>query len=226
MVPEGGALPGPDGRLRCPWGCPRRRTTPRTTTTDGARAVHGDDALFERLCLEGFQSGLSWLTILRKREAFRAAFAGFHIPDGREVHRGRRASACSPTAASSATALKIQRHAQQRPGGGRVGAGQAGPPGVVLRPRPTARPVPRTMHELPADHPRVHGAGQGPQEARLPLRRPHHRLRPHTGVRPGQRPPGRLLAPRRRRAGKREGRREHGRPKRPRLGRTPRVSGR
>jgi DNA-3-methyladenine glycosylase I len=41
--------------------------------------LHGDDALFERLCLEAFQSGLSWLTILRKRPAFRAAFSGFAI---------------------------------------------------------------------------------------------------------------------------------------------------
>jgi DNA-3-methyladenine glycosylase I len=41
------------------------------------RPVRGDIAIFERLCLEGFQSGLSWLTILRKRENFRAAFAGF-----------------------------------------------------------------------------------------------------------------------------------------------------
>ena len=41
--------------------------------------LHGDDALFERLCLEAFQSGLSWITILRKRPAFRAAFAGFAI---------------------------------------------------------------------------------------------------------------------------------------------------
>ncbi|MPQ98524.1 DNA-3-methyladenine glycosylase I [Modestobacter sp. I12A-02628] len=41
--------------------------------------VHGDDALFERLCLEAFQSGLSWITILRKRPAFRAAFAGFRV---------------------------------------------------------------------------------------------------------------------------------------------------
>jgi DNA-3-methyladenine glycosylase I len=40
----------------------------------------GDDALFERLCLEAFQSGLSWITILRKRPAFRQAFAGFAIP--------------------------------------------------------------------------------------------------------------------------------------------------
>ena len=42
--------------------------------------LHGDDALFERLALEAFQSGLSWLTILRKRPAFRDAFAGFSIP--------------------------------------------------------------------------------------------------------------------------------------------------
>jgi DNA-3-methyladenine glycosylase I len=41
--------------------------------------LHGDDALFERLALEAFQSGLSWITILRKRPAFRAAFAGFAI---------------------------------------------------------------------------------------------------------------------------------------------------
>ena len=41
--------------------------------------VRGDDALFERVCLEAFQSGLSWITILRKRPAFRAAFAGFSI---------------------------------------------------------------------------------------------------------------------------------------------------
>jgi DNA-3-methyladenine glycosylase I len=43
------------------------------------RPLHGDDALFERLSLEAFQSGLSWITILRKRPAFRAAFAGFSI---------------------------------------------------------------------------------------------------------------------------------------------------
>ena len=41
------------------------------------RALHGDRAMFERVSLEAFQSGLSWITILRKREAFRSAFAGF-----------------------------------------------------------------------------------------------------------------------------------------------------
>ena len=47
--------------------------------TEWGRPVADDRRLFEKLCLEGFQSGLSWLTILRKREAFRAAFDGFDI---------------------------------------------------------------------------------------------------------------------------------------------------
>ena len=71
-----GPVPGPDGLLRCPWGT----GTPDYTTyhdDEWGRPVHGDAALFERISLEAFQSGLSWLTILRKRDGFRAAFAGF-----------------------------------------------------------------------------------------------------------------------------------------------------
>lgn len=49
--------------------------------TEWGRPVHGDDALYERLCLEAFQSGLSWITILRRREGFRRAFAGFRIAE-------------------------------------------------------------------------------------------------------------------------------------------------
>ena len=52
-------------------------TTWRTTTRSGAARSTASAPLFERFTLEAFQSGLSWLTILRKREAFRAAFAGF-----------------------------------------------------------------------------------------------------------------------------------------------------
>ncbi|WP_055603475.1 DNA-3-methyladenine glycosylase I [Streptomyces aureus] len=74
----GGAVPGPDGRLRCPWGLSTEDYVAYHDEEWG-RAVHGDDALFERLCLEAFQSGLSWITILRRREGFRAAFAGFRI---------------------------------------------------------------------------------------------------------------------------------------------------
>lgn len=73
-----GAVAGADGRLRCPWGASPADYTAYHDTEWGL-PVHGDDALFERLCLEAFQSGLSWLTILRRREGFRAAFAGFRI---------------------------------------------------------------------------------------------------------------------------------------------------
>ncbi|MFE3517023.1 DNA-3-methyladenine glycosylase I [Streptomyces sp. NPDC059166] len=74
-----GAEPAADGRPRCPWGLSTDDYLAYHDTEWG-RPVHGDDALFERLCLEAFQSGLSWLTILRRREGFRAAFAGFSIP--------------------------------------------------------------------------------------------------------------------------------------------------
>lgn len=73
-----GAVPGPDGRLRCPWGLSTEDYTAYHDEEWG-RPVHGDDALFERLSLEAFQSGLSWITILRRREGFRSAFAGFSI---------------------------------------------------------------------------------------------------------------------------------------------------
>ena len=71
-----GAIAGPDGKLRCPWGLSTADYVAYHDEEWG-RPVRGDTAIFERLCLEGFQSGLSWLTILRKRENFRAAFAGF-----------------------------------------------------------------------------------------------------------------------------------------------------
>ncbi|MFD9031517.1 DNA-3-methyladenine glycosylase I [Streptomyces sp. NPDC059567] len=75
---SGGAIPGPDGRLRCPWGLSTEDYVAYHDEEWG-RPVHGDDALFERLCLEAFQSGLSWITILRRREGFRRAFADFEI---------------------------------------------------------------------------------------------------------------------------------------------------
>ncbi|GHE32747.1 DNA-3-methyladenine glycosylase I [Streptomyces vinaceus] len=74
------AIAGPDGGLRCPWALATEDYIAYHDTEWG-RAVHGDDALYERLCLEAFQSGLSWLTILRRREGFRSAFSGFVIAE-------------------------------------------------------------------------------------------------------------------------------------------------
>ena len=69
-------LPGPDGRPRCWWGASSPEYA-RYHDEEWGVPEHSDRALYEKLCLEAFQSGLSWLTILRKREGFRAAFAGF-----------------------------------------------------------------------------------------------------------------------------------------------------
>ncbi len=67
---------GPDGRLRCPWATadPEYR---RYHDEEWGTPLHGDRALFEKLCLEGFQSGLSWILVLRRRDAFRELFDGF-----------------------------------------------------------------------------------------------------------------------------------------------------
>jgi DNA-3-methyladenine glycosylase I len=71
-----GLIAGVDGRIRCSW----PGSDPLYLTyhdEEWGRPTADDRRLFEKLCLEGFQSGLSWLTILRKRENFRRAFAGF-----------------------------------------------------------------------------------------------------------------------------------------------------
>jgi len=86
-----GLTVGDDGRARCQWGASAPEYIGYHDTEWGV-PLHGDDALYERLCLEAFQSGLSWLTILRKRPGFRLAFADFRIEavadfDERDVER-------------------------------------------------------------------------------------------------------------------------------------------
>ncbi|MGH3843094.1 MAG: DNA-3-methyladenine glycosylase I [Pseudonocardiaceae bacterium] len=76
MTPGTGPAADPEGRLRCPWAGSAPDYCDYHDNEWGI-PVHGETALFERLSLEAFQSGLSWLTILRKRDAFRGAFAGF-----------------------------------------------------------------------------------------------------------------------------------------------------
>jgi len=71
-----GLVTGSDGIARCSW-ADSTEDYRAYHDREWGRPVHGDVALFERITLEAFQSGLSWLTILRKREGFRAAFARF-----------------------------------------------------------------------------------------------------------------------------------------------------
>ena len=86
-----GIAPGPDGKLRCRW-CVATADYVRYHDTEWGFPVDDDQRLFEKLCLEGFQAGLSWRTILAKRENFRAAFSGFDFRavarfDKRDVSR-------------------------------------------------------------------------------------------------------------------------------------------
>lgn len=73
-----GLIIGEDGKPRC-WWCGNDEDYVRYHDEEWGHPVADDTRLFEKLCLEGFQAGLSWLTILRKRENFRRAFAGFDI---------------------------------------------------------------------------------------------------------------------------------------------------
>ena len=86
-----GAVAGPDGRLRCPWALSAPEYVDYHDQEWG-RPLATDQAMFERLTLEAFQSGLSWLVILRKREGFRKAFDDFDLAtvagyDGKDVER-------------------------------------------------------------------------------------------------------------------------------------------
>lgn len=73
-----GVVTGADGTARC-WWSGGNPTYCAYHDDEWGRPLHDERALFELLCLEGFQAGLAWITILRKRPAFRAAFAGFEI---------------------------------------------------------------------------------------------------------------------------------------------------
>jgi DNA-3-methyladenine glycosylase I len=75
-LPASSVVRGDDGLKRCSWGA----STPDYAAyhdDEWGRPIVDDVRIYEKICLEGFQSGLSWLTILRKRENFRSAFAGF-----------------------------------------------------------------------------------------------------------------------------------------------------
>ena len=153
---------------------------------------HDDVRLFEKLCLEAFQSGLSWLTILRKRAAFRSAFAGFDPElvarfDDADVQRlladagiVRNRAKIEATIANARATLRAAR--------------RAGRAALVVRARPGDPAAADSFADVPPTTPESDRDGQGPAQARVPVRRPHHGLRADAGLRPGRRPPGRLLA--------------------------------
>lgn len=148
MSADGGAVAGPDGLLRCPWGLSAEDYVAYHDEEWG-RPVHGDDALFERLSLEAFQSGLSWLTILRRREGFRAAFAGFAIAAVAEFGPEDEHRLLADTGIIR-NRLKVQATIANA----KTLAGWA--PGELdgliwsYAPDPARRPAPRTLADVPA----------------------------------------------------------------------------
>ena len=140
------------------------------------------------MSLEAFQSGLSWLTILRKRDAFRAAFAGFE-PDAiarfgaGDVERllGD-AGIVRNRAKIEATIANARATVDLRDAGTPL-------PEIVWRHRPAARPAPASFADVPAQIPEAATLAKALQARGLSLRRTDHDLRRDAGLRAGQRPP-------------------------------------
>ena len=148
------ARPAPDGRPRCPWALSTPDYLDYHDTEWGRPLVadvaddpaSADRALFERLSLEAFQSGLSWLTILRKREAFRAAFDGFdpHRVAAYDEHDVARLMADAGIVRNGAKIAATIHNAA------RVVELEGGFRELVWSHRPEPRPRPRTLDEVPA----------------------------------------------------------------------------
>ena len=158
--------------------------------------LHDERGLFEFLILEGAQAGLSWITILRKRDAYRAAFADFDAAaiaafGARDVKRllgdaGIVRNRLKISAAIDNARAYLQTREELGSFDRYLWSFVDGRP--VVQPFQARRGRPGRDRCLARHEPR-------PQTARLPLRRPDHLLRPHAGHRHGQRPPGRLLPP-------------------------------
>ena len=139
-----------DDRSRCAWATSAPEYVAYHDQEWGT-PLHGDDALFERLCLEAFQSGLSWITILRKRPAFRAAFAGFSIDAVAEFTEDDEARLMADAGivrnrAKISAAVRNARAAQAQPEGLSALLWSFAPEGD--RPRPaTLADVPATSRE-------------------------------------------------------------------------------
>ncbi len=144
--------------------------------------LHGERNLFERLSLEAFQSGLSWLIILRKRPGFRAAFAEFDVDAVAGFDEADRARLLADAGivrnrakidATIANARAIRENVDDLDA-------------LLWSFAPAEHPRPQTLADVPATSAGVGRDGQGTQEARPALRRPDHRVRPDAGDRDGR----------------------------------------
>ena len=155
---------GADGRARC-WWCGDDPDYVAYHDDEWGTPLHDERALYELLCLEGFQAGLSWLTILRKRPAFRAAFEGFE-PEQVAGYGDGEVGRLLSDAGIVRHRGKITATIDNAPRGARHGRR-----GHVARPSwrgptPAAPPgVARPARRDPRPHPRVHRAVPAPSRA-------------------------------------------------------------
>ena len=155
-----GVVKGTDGVRRCAWGA----STPDYAAyhdDEWGRPVVDDTRLYEKLCLEGFQAGLSWLTILRKRENFRKAFKGFDPTKVARFGDARRRTAHGRTRASCATGRRSRRRSPT-PRATRVVQREYGSLAALLWSfEPSGRrPAPREFGEIPASTPESKAASK------------------------------------------------------------------
>lgn len=138
---------GEDGLIRCDW-ADSTADYRRYHDEEWGRPVEGDAALFERLSLEAFQSGLSWITILRKRENFRAAFSNFQPAvvaafDDDDVARLMEDAGIVRNRAKILATIANARALQQLPQGESLGL-------LLELHRPAPRAAPDSLADVPA----------------------------------------------------------------------------
>ncbi|MCW2602640.1 MAG: tagA1 [Pseudonocardiales bacterium] len=144
------AVVGPDGLARTPWAYSNSLLLDYYDTEWGL-PVHDERGLFERVSLEGFQAGLSWLTILRKREAFRSAFHGFDPESVAAMTDGELEALMADTGIVRNRA-KIQ--ATRTNARATIGLrADGGLDALIWSYQPDRTPRPRTMTEVPTTSP-------------------------------------------------------------------------
>ncbi len=183
---DDGLIQSADGQRHCA----RHPQMPDYHAHEWGRPVGDDRALFEKICLEGFQSGMASITILRKREAFRAAFANFEIDEvvafgEKDIER---LMADAGIVRNRAKIVSADQQREARAGTDRRGRPRWGHGSLALRARAEGS-AGRGRHRLlprQPDHAGVAAHVEGIEAARLDLCRPDHALRAHAGDGAGQ----------------------------------------
>ena len=180
-----------DGICRCKW-CGTDPVYVAYHDTEWGVPEYDSRALFEKLQLDGFQAGLSWITILRKREAFRKAFDDFN-PEKMARYKPAKLERLMNDAGIVRNRLKIEASVSN------AQAYLAIPDfSAYLWNFMDGRPLQNRLRGM-KDVPAIDAAGgedfEGHEKARLPFCRPHHRLCLHAGLRAGERPHDRLPPP-------------------------------